>query len=150
MSETWVRSPSLPPIDDPPKDGEDDHRWDWYHESPGGGTVMPFGKHKGRRLNQLGWTYLNWARENVSHVRSCFILQEVYGVDNKFQQKQVSQALDVYFEGLYAMAEEDYGIFLVPFGKHKGQKIYQCRDKRWLVWALRQPKLVEKVRTIHF
>ena len=83
MSTQRERRPSLPPIDDPLKEGEDDHRWDLYHESPGGGTVLPFGKHKGRRLNQVGWTYLNWTRKNVNKVRSCLVLQEVYGADQK-------------------------------------------------------------------
>src|SRR5271170_1284099 len=60
------RTPSPPPIQDPLQDEDDDDSWAWYYGDPGGGTRLHFGKFRGQRLNQTGWSYLQWCRQKLT------------------------------------------------------------------------------------
>jgi uncharacterized protein (DUF3820 family) len=141
-----ARSPSPSPIEDPLKYDEDEHRWDWYYECPGGGTKLWFGRHKGQLLYRVSWSYLHWCRRKLQNsVRSPLVIDRRRRANEK--QRRLQQAIDIYERGLLALAEDDYGSFIVPFGKtYKGLKIYQVRDKPWFLWTMTRPILRQKVR----
>ncbi|KAJ7665189.1 hypothetical protein DFH06DRAFT_308672 [Mycena polygramma] len=57
-------------------------------------------------------------------------------------------AFEKYYAGLRELVEKDgyhYEEFRVPFGKkHRGTRLRQCRDQRWLRWCSKKKPLTEK------
>ena len=77
MVQRAVRSPTPPPVIEMLQDQEDDPN-SWYWDEHGGGMVIDFGKHKGRRIHEVSLSYLLWCRStflqngrNVSGRISC-------------------------------------------------------------------------------
>ncbi|KAJ7589159.1 hypothetical protein C8J56DRAFT_937854 [Mycena floridula] len=111
---------------------EDMDGFDWYDGPDAGGFVLRFGKHKGRKVNQLDSGYLEW-------------LNQRYQRPEQIQYPSVT-CFRRYYQGLEQwMQEEDrynHGRFVVPCGrKHSGQVIAECRDKPWLRWITSRYKI---------
>jgi uncharacterized protein (DUF3820 family) len=142
-----ARIPSPPPLKERPRSDDDGDSWDWYYNDPGGGTILNFGIYQGQALNETGWGYLQWCRQNLGYKVSHLIAN--YGLRWTYRRRQTRfiNAFEVYREGLEGVVDDLYDQFVVPFGKkHRGKEIRQCRDKEWLLWTMEQKGLVDKAR----
>jgi hypothetical protein len=66
------REPSPAPLPDPPLTGPDgpeesadDPELNWYYGQDAGGFKVTFGKHRGKDLNELPYSYLKWCSSNL-------------------------------------------------------------------------------------
>ncbi|PPQ79437.1 hypothetical protein CVT25_002707 [Psilocybe cyanescens] len=98
---------------------ESDHELYWAYGEWAGGWRFNFGKHSGKQINEVPYTYLRYCQANCPN------------------RWEFQNAVEKYINGLVAEVDKCYGDFLVPFGDtHKGKCIKQCFDKRWLIWLL--------------
>ena len=56
------RSPTPPPIEQPFQSEESEDLWYWGDR--GGGMVVDFGKHKGKKVHEVSLYYLMWCSKN--------------------------------------------------------------------------------------
>ncbi|KAJ3530039.1 hypothetical protein NMY22_g8744 [Coprinellus aureogranulatus] len=123
------REPSPPPLVDPPlmgpdgpEDPKDDPKLNWYYGQDAGGFVLTFGKHKGKALKEVPYSYLKWCMANLERARS------------------LRSAIQKYDGGLKKwIAEGNYGEVVVPVGRtYKGMPLKKCRDKEWMKWLVQK------------
>ncbi|KZP05605.1 hypothetical protein FIBSPDRAFT_903403 [Athelia psychrophila] len=96
----------------------------WYWADNAGGHTFDFGQYidQHQRLRDTSLRYILFCRKPEFFVAS-----------------------DRYTEGLEASLQDDYGRFIVPFGKkHRGKMIEECRDKRWFLWSQKNTRLTNR------
>ncbi|KAG6846487.1 hypothetical protein H0H93_013671, partial [Arthromyces matolae] len=131
------RSPSPPILHEPIVDSDDDsdderddndhdntnNQWgnlNWFYADYAGGRTITSGiyQYRGRKVNQLSF----WAFHR--------------SLDAYYMLHDDRQALHIFREGLTMYAQTNYGDFIVPWTKHKGKKIRECRNKSYFEWAV--------------
>jgi hypothetical protein len=144
-----IKHPIVNNDDDDSDDEHENGSYDWFYGADAGGAVLNFGKHRGQKIHDTSISYLYWCYRTFRYnVRTCDLGYSVDG-PNVFGQHPVLQAFRIYHAGLVEHAKTAYGDFVVPFGwTHKGKTIRQCRDKRWLLWTMRQKILTDKVHRV--
>ncbi|TEB33155.1 hypothetical protein FA13DRAFT_1790198 [Coprinellus micaceus] len=136
------REPSPAPLPDPPLTGPDgpeesadDPELNWYYGQDAGGFEVTFGKHRGKDLNELPYSYLKWCSSNLLDARA------------------LRSAIEKYSEGLKQwLSDGNYGELAVPIGRtYKGQALKKCRDKEWMQWLVdRAPPALKERHELFF
>ncbi|EAU90706.2 hypothetical protein CC1G_03975 [Coprinopsis cinerea okayama7 len=93
----------------------------FYFGQEAGGFQMPWGIHRGKRMHDVPYSYLMWCFINLTLARS-------------FRAAFVRYRAGL-IEYAERLQERNYRDFVVPLGKkHRGKKIFQVRDIKWMKW----------------